>query len=169
MLTYRAHIYTLAMEISGAAVDLGLSLSKCVALSRGPDYEVALLEEMPTIERQAADLENAVTGLLSALPNEVAESVSRGDRGLRRHLYWINRRVRGRLPTLCATDANDIATQDVPEVLRHFDAWYERQSPVYPGLAERVMPLISAGQTGLGAQAGMGVLQNPNGGVVRRV
>ena len=66
MLTYRTLIYSLAMETSGAAIALGLSLSNCVALSRSPDYEVALLEELPTIDRQAADLKNAVTGLLEA-------------------------------------------------------------------------------------------------------
>ena len=101
---------------------------------------------MPDIERQAADLKNAVTELLSALPKEVSESVTHGDRGLLRHLRWINRRVRERLPTACAGDASDIAAQDIPEVLRYFDAWYERQSPAYQGLAERVTPLISVGQ-----------------------
>ena len=146
MLTYRAHIYTLAMEASGAAVDLGLSLSRCVSLPRGPDRDVRLLEEMPDIERQAAALENAVTELLSALPKEVSGSVTRGDQGLLRHLRWINRRVKERIPTACAGDASDIAAQDIPEVLRYFDAWHERQSPAYPGLVERVTPLISVGQ-----------------------
>ena len=119
------------MEASGAAVDLGLSLSRCVSLPKGSDRDVRLLEEMPDIERQAADLKNAVTELLSALPKEVSESVTHGDRGLLRHLRWINRRVRERLPTACAGDASDIAAQDIPEVLRYFDAWYERQSPAY--------------------------------------
>ena len=143
MLTYRAHIYTLAMEASGAAVGLGLSLSRCVSLPRGPDRDVRLSEEMPDIERQSAALENAVTELLSALPKEVSGSVTRGDQGLLRHLRLINRRVRERLPTACAGDACDIAAQDIPEVLRYFDAWHERQSPAYSGLVERVTPLIS--------------------------
>ena len=146
MLTYRSHIYTLAMETSGMAVALGLSLSECIALSRAHDREVRLLELLPTIERQAADLENAVRRFLSALPSEVDESLRDSDRGLLRHLYWINRRVGEGLPGACAGDASDIAAQDIPEVLRRFDAWYERQSPVDPDLAERVEPLISEGQ-----------------------
>ena len=102
MLSYRSHIYTLAMEASGAAIDLGLSLANCVVFSGSTDLEAELLEALPTIERQAAELENAVGVLLTSLPDEVTESVRRSNQGLLRHLYWINRRVGERLPdALC--------------------------------------------------------------------
>ena len=47
---------------------------------------------------------------------------------------------------LCAGDASDIGSQDIPDVLTRFDRWYERQSPSAFGLEERVNPLIAAGQ-----------------------
>ena len=146
MLTYRSHIYALAMEASAAAIRLGLSLSDCVAKSRDPDYESDLSDLLPEIGREAADLERAIDNLLAACPKAVKSREMRNNRGLLRHMSWIKRYIAQRKPTHCAHDPVAIAEMDIPQVLARFNRWYENQAPVDTGLQEGVSSLVSVGE-----------------------
>ena len=145
MLTYRSHIYTLAMEASAKATAFGLSLARCVSHEKDADYEQFLQDQLPSLEHQAAELRGAVDKLMSALPTPVEAVVRRGN-GLFRHMGFINRYISTGRPGLCAQDVSDIIEFDIPGVLRSFDRWYESRSPVEPGLRESVTSLVSAGE-----------------------
>ena len=145
MLTYRSHIYKLAMAASAEANRLALSFSDYLFRRSLPDYNKSVEEELPHFQGEASSLGDVVDRLLSALPSEVRENVGRRT-NLRRHVrfihYWLDR---GR-PMGCIQDPTDIVENDLPGVLELFDEWYERQSNADVGFQERLAPFIEAGQ-----------------------
>ena len=140
MLTYRAHVYKLAMAASAEATTLALSLSHCVREWSDPDYRKLVSNELPTLRAQAASLRQAIGVLMAALPGEVNDAFSH------RHLNWIDFRLNKGEPIRCLQDPIDIAEHDLPGVLKRFDEWYEDQSPVSADLDARLLPLLAAGQ-----------------------
>ena len=145
MLTYRSHIYDLAMAVSAEAIALALSLADLTSQSTSPEYDEAVKETLPDLVRVDGALKEASSKLLSALPDEV-RAMERGDRGLLRHLAWVRRRLDEGLPALCTPDAYDIAEQDIPAILERFHKWYEKHSPVDRTFSSRLRPLIESGE-----------------------
>ena len=145
MLTYRSHVYSLAMAASSEATSLALSLAELGPDTRSPEYDNRVGEAMPSLIGGAASLGEAIDKFLSALPAELQEN-NRGEDGLRRHLYWINRRFNEGIPTCCTEDPIDIAKVDIPSVLTGFEKWYAERCRPDRKLESRVRPLIEAGQ-----------------------
>lgn len=142
MLTYRSHIYNLAMSASAEATGLALSLSDLASHFGSQEYDEHVKEALPALVGTAGSLEETIDKFLSALPEEIRAK----DRGLHRHIYWINRRIEERLPGCCTQDPIDIASMDIPSILERFDEWYENQSGVDRYLQGRLKPLIAASQ-----------------------
>ena len=145
MLTYCSCIYTLAMRAAGQACEIGASIAQFPTNVREPEYDRMLMNELPLLERQVVILTSLVDDLLSSLPSEVRVAVGNANK-IRRHLYWIDRRIGERLPLACAGDAADIAGQDIPDIVERFDRWYLLSSPLDAGLADGLSPLISTGE-----------------------
>ena len=145
MLTYRSYVHSLAMSASAEATTLALLLAGLVPYKKSPEYNDRVSEAMPSLIGAAGSLREAIDKLLSALPTEL-EGNDRGDRGLHRHLYWINRRLTEGIPTACVQDPIDIAGADLPSVLERFERWYEKQARFDGNLENRLRPLIAAGQ-----------------------
>ena len=144
MLSYRIHVYKCAMAASAEAVNLAVALAECVALRREDDYQDALKEKLPDLVTKAASLDKAIDMLLSALPQDLSDQIDTSN--LDRHLYFIRFRLGAGLPSSCAADPIDIARQDLPYVIKKFDAWCERQSPLDNGLGSHLKPLIIKGE-----------------------
>ena len=145
MLSYRTHVYSCAMVATAEATKLALALSMCVAEQlRGPDPQAAIDNHLPGLVDGAASLRSAVDAFTEALPPE-ADSW-RGTTGLSRHLWFIDKRLNEKSPALCAGDPIDIASNDLPEILKEFERWYEQQSPIHTDLGRRLYPHIAAGQ-----------------------
>ena len=145
MLTYRSYVHSLAMGASAEATSLALSLADLVPYERSPEYNDRVSEAMPSLIGAAGSLREAIDKLLSALPTEL-EGSDRGDRGVHRHLFWINKRLTEGIPAACVQDPIDIASADIPSVLERFERWYEKQARLDGHLESRLRPLIAAGQ-----------------------
>ena len=141
-ITYHSHIYNLAMRASGEAMALGLALSQNVADRRSSGDRDDSKRELESLRNQAADLRRAVEKLLSALPSDADIN----SHSLRRHLAWIDRRLKENAPSLCAPDPIDIVRSDIPGVLNQFDKWYASQTDLDQDLSARLMPFIESGQ-----------------------
>ena len=95
MITYRVHIYSLAMVASAEATNLALSLSQC-ATKLEANSPGAIDETLPDLRNSAASLQTAVDRLFEALPLEVREG---GRSNLKRHLRFIDYWLKKKLPT----------------------------------------------------------------------
>lgn len=146
MLAYRAHVYALAMAVSAEATTLALSLGECVAAQQVASDRRAIAEEyLPDLRSNESSLRAAMDKLREALPSEARSEII-GATHLMRHLGWIKYRLDQGLPGACQGDPIDILKLDLPEVLKRFEKWYERQSPTDSTLGDRVQPHIAAGQ-----------------------
>lgn len=146
MLAYRTHIYTLAMAVSAEATTLALSLGECVTAQQVASDRRAVAEEyLPDLRSNEISLRVAVDKLSEALPPEARKDILHAT-NLMRHLGWIKHRLAQGLPGACLGDPIDIVKLDLPEVLKRFEKWYERQSPTHSALGDRVQPHIAAGQ-----------------------
>ena len=146
MLTYRTHVYALAMAVSAEATTLALSLGECVAAQQvASDRRAITKEYLPDLRSKESSLRAAIDKLCEALPSE-ARSEILGATNLMRHLgfikYWLDQNS----PGACLGDPIDILKLDLPGVLERFEKWYERQSPTDTMLDDRVQPHIAAGQ-----------------------
>ena len=146
MLTYRAHIYALAMAVSAEATTLALSLGECVTAQQAASDRRAIAEKyLPDLRSNEIALRVAVDKLSEAIPPEARKEIFQAT-NLMRHLGWIKYRLAQNLPGACLGDPIDILKLDLPEVLKRFEEWYERQSPTDSTLGDRVQPHIAAGQ-----------------------
>ena len=151
MRTYRSHVYNLAMAASAEATGLALSLSYCASQQYSLNYDECVTEALPDLQRETTSLRDAVGALLSALPAEVSRAENE-NRGLIRHVDWIDRWLENSEPEKCTQDPVDIAQRDLPDVLGRFDEWYERQSPVDCDLAARLERLVANGELNAAAR-----------------
>ena len=144
MLTYRSHVYNLAMAVSAEASALSVTLTRCAL----PEYNnVVGIEEA---RRAAAALRTAADDLRTAIPEEVVNASWDGN-GMSRHLGFIDYHLDenapyGNFPLGCMGDPVDIAQRDLPRILRCFDEWCERQSPQDNDLTARLAPHIKGNQ-----------------------
>ena len=145
MLAYRTHIYSLAMAASAEVTKFAVDLSNFLADRQlSSDRQGTLNQHLPELKINAQSLRSAVNKLERALPAEVREDIVKTY--LRQHLYWIGRRLNEGLPAACVNDPIDIVSRDLPDVLRLFERWYERQSPTHDALSARVNPQIENGE-----------------------
>ena len=146
MLSYRLHIYGLAMSISAEATQLALSLSPYKNWrTYSDDVKKEMLDrDMPDLQRQVDSLDSSVEQFENALPTDF--SFKRNAHNLKRHLYWIRRRINERAPSLCVTDPIDIASRDIFETLDDFESWYKSKSPEDSEFASRLKPFIIRGE-----------------------
>ena len=146
MLSYRAHVYALAMAVSAAATTLALSLGDCVtALQVASDRRAIAEKYLPDLRTYEISLRVAIDKLSEALPPEARKEILEAT-NLKRHLGWIKYWLDRGSPSACAGDPIDILELDLPEVLKLFENWYEKQSPTDRTLGHRVQPYITAGQ-----------------------
>ena len=89
--------------------------------------------------------ESPIDKLSEAFPSEARKEILEAT-NLKRHLGWIKYRLDRGSPGACLGDPIDILKLDLPEVLKRFEQWYERQSPTDSTLGDRVQPHIAAGQ-----------------------
>ena len=145
MLSYRTHVYLCAMAATAEATKLALALSMCVSDQlRGQDTGSAIDRHLPGLIDGAATLRSSVDNFIATLPPE--NDSWRGATGLSRHLWFIEKRLNEKSPALCAGDPVDIASNDLPEMLREFEKWYEHRSPTHVAFMGRLDPHISAGR-----------------------
>ena len=145
MLSYRTHVYTLAMAASAEATKLALSLSNfLVDRQLSSDTRTTVDQRLPELKISAQLLRSAVDKFEKTLPMEVREEIDKTNLG--RHLNWIDYWLNERSPASCIGDPVDILSNDLPKVLKLFEQWYERQSPTYSALSVRVNPQIESGQ-----------------------
>ena len=145
MLSYRTLIYTLAMAASAEATKLALDLSKFfVDWQASSDYGATVDQHLPELKIRAQSLGSTVDKLEKALPMEVRKDFDKTK--LVRHLGWINYWLNERSPASCMGDPVDIVSNDLPNVLKLFEQWYERQSPVHTAFGIRVTPQLENGQ-----------------------
>ena len=137
MLTYRNHIYSLAMAVLAEAANLTVALTRCELAMFDTSVEDARLV--------AASLQTAASEFWSAIPEEVRTNCQ-GRHHMSRHLHWIDHWLSRNTPGSCMGDPVDIAEADIPAVLRCFDEWCHRQSPQDLDLSKRLEPHIKAGQ-----------------------
>ena len=146
MLSYRAHVYSLAMAVSAEATTLALSLGECVAAQKvASDRRATAKEHLPELRSNETSLRAAVDKLSEALPPEARKEILQAT-NLKSHLGWIRYRLDRGSPGACLGDPIDILKVDLPQVLERFEKWYERQSPTDTTLRDRVQPHIAAGQ-----------------------
>ena len=88
MITYRSHVYSLAMAATTEATGLALSLANCVAQQCAPDYVEYVRDMLSDLQLQATALRDTVGEFLSALPDEIGRDVGY-EAGLLRHVFWI--------------------------------------------------------------------------------
>ena len=145
MLSYRLHIYELAMTVTAEATGLALLLAPYKNWrAYSDDEKKAMLErDMPDLQRQSDELELAIEQFKAALPREF--DVNLHAHGLLRHLGWVKFRIDRREPYACTTDPIDIAKRDVIQVLGNFENWYTQKSAEDSDLADRLKPLITQG------------------------
>ena len=145
MLSYRNHVYSRAMKVSTEATKLALALSMCVAEQmRGPDPKATVDNRLPELVSNSASLHSAAEVFIGALPSEAKNGP--GARKLSLHLFWINKRLNEKSPALCMGDPVDISSNDLPQILKEFESWYEQQSPTHSALGARLEPHITGGQ-----------------------
>ncbi len=121
MLTYRAHVYNLAMAVSGEATDLASALSQCeAALQVEPDNHVTLSAHLPSLRSQAAVLRAAIDAFYGALPPDIQDWVAQESR-LLRHMRFIEHYLDRSHPGGCSRDPIDIVKLDLPAVIREFE------------------------------------------------
>ncbi len=145
MISYRAHIYALAMAASGQATKLAVDLSRfLVDRQLSSDHQTILNQCLPELKMSAQSLRSAVEKLENTLPIEVRDGI--GKTSLGRHLDWIDYWLNKRSPADCTRDPVDIVSIDLPNVLKLFEQWYERQSPTHDALGARVNPQIENGE-----------------------
>lgn len=146
MLAYRAHVYALAMAVSAEATTLALALGGCVAAQEvAADRRAIVGGYLPDLRRNESSLRATIDKLREALPSDARNEIL-GATKLMSHLYWIKRRLDEGIPGACQSDPVDILRLDLPEVLKRFEKWYERQSPTDTTLEDRVKPHIASGQ-----------------------
>ena len=145
MLTYRAHIWALAMAVSAEATTLALSLGECITAQQVASDQRAIAEEyLPDLRSNEISLRVAVDKLFEALPTEARQEILEAT-NLMRHLGWIKYRLAQNLPGACRIDPIDIVKLDVPEVLKRFEKWYERHSPTAITFENRLERHIATG------------------------
>ena len=83
MLTYRSHVYNLAMAVSAEAAALSVTLARCVL----PEYNNAV--NIEDARAAATALRTAAGNLRAAIPEEVVEASWHGN-GMSRHLHFID-------------------------------------------------------------------------------
>ena len=130
------------MRASCEAMALGLALSQYVADHSTSGDRVDSRQELESLHSRAATLRQAIEKLLSALPSDAGINSP----SLRRHLAWIERRLKENAPSLCVQDPIDIVRNDIPGVLKQFDKWYASQSDLDQDLSVRLKPFIESGQ-----------------------
>ena len=146
MLTYRAHIYALAMTVSAEATELACSLTECVTAREVASDRRAVAEKyLPDLRSNEISPRVAIDKLTEALPSEAREEIL-GAKNLERHLEWIKYWLGRDSPGACRGDPIDIVKQDLPEVLKRFEQWYERQAPTDSTLGDSAQPHIAAGR-----------------------
>lgn len=146
MLTYRAHIYALAMAASAEATRLALALSRCVGDQQvATDVHGVFAAHLPGLTSQTTTLRVAVDEFKGALPLEVKGEVEERTR-LQQHLGWIDYWLRKKEPTSCAHDPIDIVSIDLPKALGIFEEWYSSHSPPHEALNSRLEPHVANGQ-----------------------
>ena len=145
MLSYRLHIYRLAMTVSGEATQLAMLMSPYRSWSSySGDVKRDMLDrDMPDMIRQVDSLVSSVEQFQEALP---AEFNFQHASNLVRHLSWIRRRVNENAPYLCTGDPVDIACRDIFVVLDIFESWYKERSVEDTDLANRLKSFIMQGQ-----------------------
>ena len=84
MLTYRTHVYNLAMAVSAEAANLTVALTRCQLAAFDTSVEDARLV--------AASLRTAASEFWAAIPEE-AKTNCRDGQHMWRHLYWIQYRL----------------------------------------------------------------------------
>ena len=146
MLSYRLHIYRLAMTVTADATQLALLLSPYASWSSySDDVKREMLDrDMPDLQKHADTLVSSVKQLEDALPTEFDFKFHASK--LLRHLSWIRRRINERAPSLCVIDPIDIASRDIFETLDEFESWYQRKSAGDSELASRLKPFIVRGE-----------------------
>ena len=151
MLSYRLHIYKLAMTVSGDATQLAMLMSPYKNWSSYPgDVKREMLErDTPDMMRQVDSLVSSVEQFRDALP---AEFNFRRASHLMRHLSWIRRRVNENAPYLCISDPIDIASRDIFDTLDSFETWYKNRSLEDVDLANRLRPFIVQGELNAAAR-----------------
>ena len=137
MLTYRAHVYNLAMVVSAEAAVLTATLARCALPMFDTSVEDARLA--------AASLRTAADQFWAVLPEDVKTNC-RGRHQMWRHLNWIHHWLGQNSPGSCMGDPVDIAEADLPAVLLCFDEWCDRQSPRDADLSGRLEIHVKAGQ-----------------------
>ncbi len=146
MLTYRAHVYSLAMAASAEATRLAVALSKCVGDQQvAADARSVFAAHLPGLTNQTILLRGAVDEFKSALPPEVKSQVEQHTH-LERHLWFINHYLQVSAPGSCAHDPVDIVSIDMPKALGMFEEWYNVNSPSDQALNSRLEPHVSNGQ-----------------------
>ena len=112
MLTYRAHIYALAMAVSAEATGLALLLTKCVTAQQVASDKDAITEKyLPDLRSNEISLRVAIDKLSKALPSEARKEILETTH-LNRHLGWIKHRLDQNLPEACLGDPIDIVKRD---------------------------------------------------------
>ena len=137
MLTYRAHVYNLAMVVSAEAAGLTATLARCEL----PMFDTSVEDA----RMAAASLRTAADQFWAALPEDV-KTDCRGRNQMWGHLSWIRYWVSRNAPGSCMGDPVDIAEVDLPAILLCFDEWYDRQSPRDADLSRRLEGHVKAGQ-----------------------
>ena len=146
MITYRSNVHNLAMAVSAKSAAFSLVLSECLSYRHTSQYQEKLVEELPSLQRQAAEIRIAYEKLIAVLPGEVSSKVQQGDQGLVRHLNFIDLWLGKSQPEWCKSDPVNIITTDIPLVLEWFEEWYDHGSSEDDNLNSRLAPLISNGQ-----------------------
>lgn len=145
MQSYRSAVYDSAMAVSAEATRLAMTLADYTSQRNATDRSELLAMLLPTLTDQGASLSTAVDQFVDILPKEVPASTM-PDRGLLRHRYWIRRRIKEGLPQGCSHDPVDIIKNDIPDILRRFNEWYDARSEIDDELKEALLSLINAGQ-----------------------
>ena len=146
MLTYRAHVYRLAIAASGEATKLALALSTCVGDQQvAADSQGVFNAHLPGLTSQATALRAAVDEFRKALPLEAQDPIDERTH-LGRHLWFIDHWLQKNAPASCAHDPVDIVSIDLPKALGIFEEWYSAHSPPNETLNSRLGPHIANGQ-----------------------
>ena len=117
MLSYRNHIYILAMAASAEATKLALDLSNFMVDWRlSSDYQATVDQRLPELKISAQSLRSSLEKLENALPAEVSKDI--GNCSLARHLWIIEyyRRPDGVHPIARAIQLTSYPS-DIPSIL----------------------------------------------------
>ena len=146
MLSYRLHIYRLAMTVSGDATQLAFALAPYQNWHNySEDVKKEMLDkDMPDLHMQVESLVSSVEELKNSLPADF--DFKPHAYKLIRHLSWIRRRINEGSPALCTADPIDIVSRDIFDLLDKFEAWYKGKSLEDADLANRVNSFIARGE-----------------------